>query len=125
MKAGKLKQFLQQSNNQTYQTRSGSHNGGIPRASLGTINVIFATIREEPHPAKGVMLMSTQMEGPEGEASSKRSRVSGQPIIGFSEDDKLGNIQPHDYALVVTVQIAGYDVKRVMIDQGSGAETMY
>ena len=65
------------------------------------------------------------MGGPEREALSKRCKVLDQPIIGFSEDDKLGTIQPHDNALVVTVQIAGYDVKRVMIDQGSGAEIMY
>ena len=92
MKVGKLKQFLQQSNNQADRPGNGSHNGGVPRASLGTINVIFATVREVPHPAKGVMLMSTQVEGPEGEASSKRCKVSNQPIIGFFEDDKLGAI---------------------------------
>lgn len=55
---------------------------------------------------------------------SKRCKFLGQPIIRFSEDDKLGTIQPYDDALVVTVQIAGYDVKRVMIDQGSEVETM-
>ncbi|XP_075651109.1 uncharacterized protein LOC142621663 [Castanea sativa] len=66
-----------------------------------------------------------KVEGPEGEASSKRCKVSDQPIIGFSKDDKLGTIQPYDDALVVTVQISGYDVKKVMIDQGNGAEIMY
>ena len=125
VKVGKLRQFLQQSNNQADRTGSGSHNDGIPRATLGTINVIFATMREEPYPAKGVMLMSTQVEGLESEALSKRFSVSDQPIIGFSKDDKLGTIQPHDDALVMTVQIAGYDVRRVMIDQGSGVEIMY
>ena len=34
-------------------------------------------------------------------------------------------IQPHDDALVVTLRIGGYDVKRVMVDQGSAAEIMY
>ena len=38
---------------------------------------------------------------------------------------KLGTIQPHDEALVITLRISGYDVKRVMIDQGSAAEIMY
>lgn len=69
--------------------------------------------------------MSTQVEGPEGEALSKRCKVSGQLVIGFSEDDKLGTIQPHNDALVVTELIAGYDVKRVMINQGSRAKIMY
>ena len=37
----------------------------------------------------------------------------------------MGTIQPHDDALVVTLRIGGYDVKRVMVDQGSGAKIMY
>ncbi|XP_065632811.1 uncharacterized protein LOC136068908 [Quercus suber] len=34
-------------------------------------------------------------------------------------------MQPHDDALVVTIRIGGYDVKRVMVDDGSAAEVMY
>ena len=50
----------------------------------------------------------------------------GTPLVlGFSDEDKLGTIQPHDDALVITLKIGGYDVKRVMIDQGSAAEIMY
>ena len=37
----------------------------------------------------------------------------------------MGTIQPHGDALVVILRIGGYDVKRVMVDQGSGAEIMY
>ena len=37
-------------------------------------------------------------------------------ILGFSDEDKMGSIQPHDDALVVTLRIGGYDVKIVMID---------
>ena len=55
----------------------------------------------------------------------KRSKVYPHPILGFSEEDKVGTIQPHDNALVVTLRIGGYDVKRVMVDGGSGAEIMY
>ena len=32
---------------------------------------------------------------------------------------------PHDDALVVMARISGFQVKRVMIDQGSGADMMY
>ena len=46
-------------------------------------------------------------------------------VLGFSDDDKIGTIQPHDYALVVTLRISGYDVKRVMIDQGNVVDIMY
>ena len=36
-----------------------------------------------------------------------------------------GTIQPHDEALVVTAKINVFIVKRVMVDQGSGADVMY
>ena len=55
----------------------------------------------------------------------KRARVEWPLIMGFSDEDKIGTIQPHDDALGITLQIGGYDVKRVMVDQGSAAEIMY
>ena len=45
--------------------------------------------------------------------------------MGFSDGDKIETIQPHDDALVVTLRIGRYDVKRVMIDQGSVVDIMY
>ena len=47
------------------------------------------------------------------------------PTLGFSKEDKEGTVQPHDDTLVVTLQISGYDVKMVLMEQGSGAEIMY
>ena len=46
-------------------------------------------------------------------------------VLGFSNEDKLGTVQPHNDALMVTLRIGGYDVKRVMIDQGNTVEIMY
>ena len=46
-------------------------------------------------------------------------------MLGFSDEDKIGTIQPHNDALVVTLRIGGYDVKRVLVDQGSAVEVMY
>ena len=48
-----------------------------------------------------------------------------QPALSFSDEDKIGTIQPHDDALLVTLRIGGYDVKKVTVDQGSGVEIMY
>ena len=47
---------------------------------------------------------------------SKRARVERLLVMGFSDKDKIGTIQPHDDALVITLRIRGYDVKRVMVD---------
>ena len=41
------------------------------------------------------------------------------------DEDKIGTIQPYDDALVITLKIRGYDVKRVLVDQGSVVEIMY
>ena len=55
----------------------------------------------------------------------KRSKVYPHPVLSFFMEDKIGTIQPHDDALVITLRIGGYDVKRVMVDDGSGANIMY
>ena len=33
-------------------------------------------------------------------------------VLGFSDEDKLGTVQPHDDALVVTLRIGVHDVKK-------------
>lgn len=47
------------------------------------------------------------------------------PTLGFLEEDKEGTFQPQDDVLVVTLRIEGYDVRRVLMDLGSGAEITY
>ena len=48
-----------------------------------------------------------------------------RPSLSFSDEDKVGTIQLHDDTLVVTLRIERYDVKRIMVDQGSCTEIMY
>ena len=55
----------------------------------------------------------------------KRVKMGIPLVLGFLDEDKLGTIQPYNDALVLTLRIGGYDVKMVMIDQGSAAEIMY
>ena len=47
------------------------------------------------------------------------------PTLIFSEEDKIGTTQPHDDALLITLRIGDYDVKRVMMDGGCAVEIMY
>ena len=68
-----------------------------------------------------VAQLSTEETNPE----PKRVMVNIQHALSFSDKDKIGIIQPYDDALVVTLKIEGYNVKRVMVDQGSGIEIMY
>ena len=46
-------------------------------------------------------------------------------IISFSEEDARGTHQPHDDALVITMNIVGFTTKRVMVDNGSSADILY
>ena len=52
----------------------------------------------------------------EPNSTSKRAKTNVPLVLSFSEADKQGTLQPHDDALVVTLRIGGYDVKRVMVD---------
>ena len=56
---------------------------------------------------------------------SKRAKGMASFMLGFSDEDKVGTIQPYDDALVITLRIRGYDLKRVLVDQGSVVEVMY
>ena len=51
-------------------------------------------------------------------------RIGREPIA-FGDEDLEGTIQPHDDVLVVTAWISGFLMKRVMVNQGSGANVMY
>ena len=55
----------------------------------------------------------------------KRAKMNVPLALSFSDVDKQGTIQSHDNALVVTLRIGRYNVKKVMIDQDSAAEIMY
>nr|XP_023889000.1 uncharacterized protein LOC112001068 [Quercus suber] len=56
--------------------------------------------------------------------TKKKMKIGREPIT-FNDDDLEGTIQPYDDAVVVTVRINGFIVKRVMIDQENGADVMY
>ena len=67
----------------------------------------------------------TRLPAEDSNSKPKRARIDIQPVLGFSNKDKIGTTQPHNDALVVTLRIEGYDVKRVLVDQGSIVEIMY
>ncbi|XP_038685725.1 uncharacterized protein LOC119985507 [Tripterygium wilfordii] len=46
-------------------------------------------------------------------------------VISFTDDDMTILLNPHDYALVITLQIANYEVKRIMIDDDNSANLLF
>ena len=124
VREGKLKQLLHHSSGLRGRTNSGSEKEIPLRPLLGTINVIFATLgRTGSCPSRVMSVARLSFEDTNHEP--KRARVEWPLIMGFSDEDKIRTIQPHDDALVITLRIGSYDVKRVMVDQGSAAEIMY
>ena len=121
---GKLKQLLHHCNGLRGQANSGSQRDIPSRPPLGTINVIFiAPGRTGSCPSR--VMSVARLSSRDTNQELKRARVERPLVMGFSDEDKIGIIQPHDDALVITLRIGGYDVKRVMVDQGSAVEIMY
>ena len=88
------------------------------------INVIFATPgRTGSCPSRVISVARLPAEG--ANLGPKRAKLDTPPALSFLDKDKIRTIQPDDDALVITLRIGGYDVKRVMVDHGNAAEIMY
>ena len=87
--------------------------------------MIFTTLSHSASSFSSVISVALKPELEEQVRESKRITSKALPTLGFSKEDKVGTFQPYDDALVVALHIGGYDVKRVLVDQGSGAEIMY
>ena len=91
---------------------------------MGIINVILAALgRTGSHPSR--VMSVTPLPTEDSNPKLKRAKMEVRPALSFSDEDKVGTLQPHNDALMVTLRIGGYDVKRVLVDQGSEAEIMY
>nr|XP_023921002.1 uncharacterized protein LOC112032476 [Quercus suber] len=124
VREGKLKHLLHHSNGHQGQTYQEPRRDTAMRQPAGTINVILvAPGRTGTRPSR--VLSVTQVPAGESQFEPKRARRGFHPTLSFFEEDKDGTTQPHDDALVITLRIGDYDVRRVMVDGGNAAEVMY
>ncbi|KAK3037796.1 hypothetical protein RJ639_030715 [Escallonia herrerae] len=56
---------------------------------------------------------------------NKKLKTVPAATITFSDDDSKGIKTPHDDPLVITIKAGNFDVKRVLIDNGSSAEILF
>ncbi|XP_030949968.1 uncharacterized protein LOC115973871 [Quercus lobata] len=120
----KLRHLLHPSSGHPGQTNQEPQRNISLRPPMGTINVILATPgRTDSYPSRimSVARLSTE----DNDRESKKARKEASPVLGFLDEDKIKTIQPHNDALLVTLRIRGFDVKRVLVDQGSAVEVMY
>ena len=101
---GKLKELLHHSNSRMEQTGLDPRKDTPSRPPLGTINVIFAALgRTGSSPSRVMSVAWLPVEDPS--SSLKGAKMDIQPILGFSDENKIGTIQPHNNSLVVTLRI--------------------
>uniref|UniRef100_A0A2N9ENB8 Uncharacterized protein n=1 Tax=Fagus sylvatica TaxID=28930 RepID=A0A2N9ENB8_FAGSY len=99
-----------------------------PKAPIGTIDVIHSharadSLRTETREAAHLREVFQVSEGVT--PAPKRLRKEMTEEIIFTDRDLEGVQLPHSDALVVTMQIGDFEVKRILIDPGSSAEIMY
>ena len=124
VREGKLKQLLHHSSGRASQAGSEVLGDASSRLPLGTINVIFAAPgRTGSCPSRVLSVSRSPAE--DHFSSLKKAKRCVPLILGFLDEDLIGTIQPHEDALVVILRISGYDVRRVMVDQGSAVDVMY
>lgn len=58
------------------------------------------------------------------EQHPKRLKIKGVPMT-FIEEDAKGVIQPHNDMLVITITIANFTVRQVLVDSGSSADIIF
>ena len=124
VREGRLKHLFHHSSGRGGQSSLVFQGNAAPKPSLGTINVIFAALGRTGSCPSRIMSVSCYSDE-DSNSMPKRIKTNVPLVLSFSDADKQETIQPHDDALVVTLRIGGYDVKRVMVDQGSAAEIMY
>ncbi|KAK2998462.1 hypothetical protein RJ639_024206 [Escallonia herrerae] len=57
--------------------------------------------------------------------STKKQKKEPAQTISFSDDDVGDTRIPHDDPLVVTLRVGNFDVKRILVDNGSSAEVLF
>ena len=66
------------------------------------------------------MVQSVELSG-----RSPRERTTDEQAITFTEDEAERIHHPHDDAIIISLLIADYTTRRVLVDNGSSANILY
>ena len=106
VREGRLKKFLYHPNGQGGKAGLEPRRDDFSRAPFGIINVILAALgRTGSHPSKVMSVTRPHVEDSNHEP--KRARMEIRIALSFSDEDKVGTIQPHNDALMVSLRIWG------------------
>ncbi|XP_028081328.1 uncharacterized protein LOC114282781 [Camellia sinensis] len=125
--AGHLDQYIEGGTQPAPQDVKGPN--GIPVDGLpqGVINVIHGIIEPElVCELKGMIKKVEHLkEVLSAQPAIKKGRIEATNVISFSDKDLARLHCPHNDTLVVTLRVKNFDIKRILIDQGSSCEIMY
>ncbi|XP_065637747.1 uncharacterized protein LOC136070976 [Quercus suber] len=94
------------------------------RPPLGEIRVIIGgTSTGQSSKAKKTYLKAVQNIQLSGRPP--RTKEADEPTISFTDEEAERIHHPHDDAIVITLLIAGYTTRRVLVDNGSSADILY
>ena len=109
-----MSHLLHHSSGQQEQTNVETRRDTL-RPFISTINVILAAPgRTGSHPSR--VMSVARLPAKIDDRESKKAKRMASPMLGFLNEDKVETIQPHDDALVITLRIGGYVVKKVLVD---------
>ena len=121
IRQGKLRNFIKQDH------KDEKLKGKLEESSwppLGEIKVIIGgtSIRQSSKSRKTYLkvVQNVQLSG-----RSPRTRVTDEQAITFKDKDVERVHHPHDNAIVITLLIANYTTRRMLVDNGSSADILY
>uniref|UniRef100_A0A2N9IAL2 Uncharacterized protein n=1 Tax=Fagus sylvatica TaxID=28930 RepID=A0A2N9IAL2_FAGSY len=132
IRQGKLGKFVRQDKPEvrpesrpTRQDENKDRQEDHPRDIIGEIRTIVGGLASRGASRSSRKAYARQAHNILVTQRSRKSLKMDDQVISFSEDDARNIHHPHDDALVVTLTIAGFLTRRVLIDNGSSADIIY
>ncbi|KAK3016860.1 hypothetical protein RJ639_005981 [Escallonia herrerae] len=94
------------------------------RENAGVINTISGGIAAGGSSGQGRKAYVREVFTTMGPSTKKQKKEPAQ-TISFSDDDVGDTRIPHDDPLVVTLRVGNFDVKRILVDNGSSADVLF
>ncbi|KAH7850919.1 hypothetical protein Vadar_004634 [Vaccinium darrowii] len=129
---GRLRRFVknQKPPRRDERPRNNQNKDQIQNTSIGEIVVIHGGpgARGDSNKSRKAHLRKLgQMKPVKVNLVERPSKLAnlGRPPIIFSEEDEEGISYPHDDPLVISMVVANYRIKRVLVDTGASTDIMY
>ena len=96
----------------------------LSRPPLGEIRIIIGG-NSTGQSSKSKKMYLKVVQNVQLSGRSPRTRSMDEPTISFTDEDAERIHHPHDDAIVITLLIADYTTRRVLVDNGSSADILY